>query len=76
MEQAQRKVAITQCWLKQIQLTMENQLGNQNTSSVALEKTLEKYNHHKSEAQEAHQGVLDLVEMEEMEATVKSFHSF
>ena len=76
MEQAQRKVVITQCWLKEIQLTMENQLGNQNTSSVALEKTLEKYNHFKSDAQEAHQGVLDLVEMEELEATVKSFHSF
>ena len=76
MEQAQRKVAITQCWLKQIQLTMEKQLGSQHTSSVALEKTLEKYNHHKSEAQDAHQAVLDLVEMEELEATVRSFHSF
>ena len=51
-------------------------MGNQNTSSVALEKTLEKYNHYKSEVQEAHQGVLELVEMEELEATVRSFHSF
>ena len=76
MDQAQRKVAVTQCWLKEIKLSMEKQLANEHTSTVALEKSLEKYNKYKTQGHEAQQDVLDLVEIEELAAMVNTFHMF
>ena len=76
MDQAQRRVAITQYWLKEIKLTMERQLSNENTSTVALGKSLQKYNNRRSQYQEAQQAVLDLAEIDELEATVREFHLF